>query len=447
MQRKNEIMKKNRPRYRCRREWYGIELFDRKEGRVIPLDGESSDALARILHSDGITNPTTFSGIPPFLASLNLFRDDRLDIEPVPDNPYPKVPDFASAPRRIYWEFTRNCNLNCRACYNRSPSDKEELSLDTIIKNARQLYNAGVYEIRCTGGEPTLRPDFFSIVDELADMGFYLSMGTNGMYSDEILEKVIKAPIHWIILSIDGSDATVHEEIRGKGTFQKAISTLEQLTLKGCRIRVNTLIRKTHYTYEHLKGLAGICDQYHVESMNCIPLRPVTNDPELLNLQLTRVEFQAFIQGLNQLRHEHRTNFITTLDLRHTGTQDRVYFKDRSCAAGREGAVISPFGEIYGCSYSIASVPQAPREKREKYVAGNLLEDDFLTIWNQTERWAIFRDLTRYKNERCRKCDFYKTRRCIGNCPIMDENPAAFDPYCYVSAGDTNEMVDIVTDD
>jgi len=426
-------MKQSLLRYRCRKEWYGIELFDRKEGRVIPLHEKSTQILLKLLDANKSERKGILSKLPLELSSLDLFINDKWNVEPLIDTPYPKTSNFASAPRRVYWELTRKCNLNCKACFNRFFADEKELNFDTILKIAKQLYKAGVYEIRCTGGEPTVRPDFFEIIEELAQMGFYLSMGTNGVYAKDILQKVICAPIDWIILSIDGSNESTHAEIRGRGTFELVLRTLEHLASKDCRLRINTLIRKTHYKYEHLKGLAELCDRFGIESLNCIPLRPITNDPRVLDLQLTPREFKEFIEGLNRLRQEHKTDFVTTLDLRHTNLHDRIYFKDRSCAAGREGAVISPYGEIYGCSYSLASNPRAPEEKRKKYVAGNLLEEDFLEIWNQSERWAIYRNSQKYKNEKCKQCEYYITRRCIGNCPIMDkENPATFDPYCYL---------------
>lgn len=434
-------MERNLRRYRARTEWYGIELFDCKEGRVVPLDRESTDVFLELLSNYEMRKKEILSNLPPRLASLELFKQDEWNVEPVIDTPYPKTPDFASAPRRIYWEFTRKCNLNCKSCFNRFSSDTEDLSLNTILKIAKQLYEAGVYEIRCTGGEPTVRPDFFEIVDELAKMGFYLSMGTNGIYSKDILKRVMSAPIDWIIISIDGSDESTNAEIRGSGTFEHALNTLEHLAAKRCRLRINTLIRKSHFKYEDLKGLAELCDRFHVESLNCIPLRPIINDPSVLDLQLTPVEFREFIRGLNSLRQEYKTDFVTTLDLRHTTLHDRIYFKDRSCAAGREGAVISPYGEIYGCSYSLASIPDAPEDERKKYITGNVQEEDILQIWNQSGRWDIFRDLNKYKNEKCKKCDYYVTRRCIGNCPIMDENdPAAFDPYCYLYLEDTKNL-------
>ncbi len=390
------------PRYRGRKEWNGIEVFDRYEGRVLPV-------------------------VPSAPG----------DCEPVIDTPYPKTNTFASAPRRVYWELTRRCNLECKACFNRFFAGGEELSAPVILDIARQLYAAGVYEIRCTGGEPTARPGFFELVEEFARMGFYLSMGTNGVYSPGVLQKVLDSPIHWVILSIDGSDETVHARMRGPGNFSRTLNTLEQLAAKDCRVRINTLIRKGHYTYEHLKGLAQIGDRFGVESLNCIPMRPMTHDPAALQWQLTPVEFREFIRGLEQLREEHQVDFVTTLDLRHTHGHDRVYQKDRSCAAGREGAVISPYGEVYGCSYSVASDPSAPAEERAKYIAGNLREEPFLEIWNRGQSWEIFRDLETYKHPTCRGCDYYISRRCIGNCPIMDRSdPGAFDPYCYLHVDD-----------
>jgi radical SAM protein with 4Fe4S-binding SPASM domain len=399
-------------RYRARTEWKGVEIFDRQEGRVMALDQG---------------------------ATKKFFKQNHWNIEPTINTPFPKTPAFASAPRRIYWELTRKCNLNCKSCFNRFFSFQNELSMTKILSLAQKLYNAGVYEIRCTGGEPTMRSDFFDIVDELKKIGFYLSMGTNGVYSKHILDRVMTSPIDWIIISFDGANESSYSQIRGNNNFSYALKTLKELSSKGYRIRINTLIRKNHYQYDHLKELAVLCEKYCVESLNCIPLRPLTNDTEILKLQLTSSEFKVFIDGLNRLRQEHNLDFITTLDLRHTILHDRIYFKDRSCAAGREGAVISPYGEIYGCSYSLASVPDAPKEKREKYLAGNLLNDDFLSIWNDSNRWSIFRDLERYKHDKCKQCHYYKTKRCIGNCPIMiDDNPGAFDPYCYLIIDDYN---------
>lgn len=419
-----------RRRYRARVEHGGVEVFDRLEGRATQVGLEALQPL-RSLSAGPPREPAGA------LDDLGLWRDGQWDVEPLIDTPFEKTGTFASAPRRLYWELTRRCNLNCRSCYNRTTGDRAELPLAALLAIARQAYEAGVWEVRCTGGEPTVREDFADITHALADLGFYLSLGTNGVYSKQQLELVLRAPLSWVILSIDGGTAEVHESIRGVGTYAPAVDTLRALSEGVGRVRVNTLIRKEHHTYEDLGLLAVLCDEFRVESLNCIPLRPVTNDPLAVGSQLTASEFRCFIDALNRLRTEHKVEFVTTLDLRHTASHDRVYFKDRSCAAGREGAVISPDGEIYGCSYSPASDPSLPPERRGPYVAGDLTRESFLDVWNDSARWSIFRDLDRYKHARCRACAYYLSHRCIGNCPIMVEgDPAAFDPYCYLHLHD-----------
>ena len=96
-------MNKNLLRYRARTEWDGIELFDRKEGKVLPPGKESMESI------------------------------EQGNVEPLIDTPFDKTPYFASAPRRIYWELTRKCNLNCRACFNRFSGSREEMSSIDIL--------------------------------------------------------------------------------------------------------------------------------------------------------------------------------------------------------------------------------------------------------------------------------------------------------------------------
>ena len=77
-----------------------------------------------------------------------------------------------------------------------------EMPFDTIIKVAGDLYSAGVYEIRCTGGEPSEAPLRYH--RSAVHNGILHLHGTNGIYSLNILKKVMKAQ-STDYLSIDGS--------------------------------------------------------------------------------------------------------------------------------------------------------------------------------------------------------------------------------------------------
>jgi radical SAM protein with 4Fe4S-binding SPASM domain len=266
-------------------------------------------------------------------------------------------------------------------------------------------------------------------------------MGTNGVFSPDTLAKALDSGIDWFIISMDREHEAESRALSDRGCYTAA-ETAGALVQAGRRIRVNTLIQRDNYTFEQLEPLAARCVDLGVESLNCIPLRPYVQDPSALKQQLTREEFRVFIADLMRLRMKYPAlDLITTLDLRHTASLDRVYQKDRSCAAGREGCVISPFGEIYGCSYSLASSLKKDEPGREKFVAGDLREREFMDIWNDSDRWAVYRDLASYKNKKCHNCTWYQQHRCIGNCPIMVRDaPEAFDPYCYVELDDHEHL-------
>ena len=386
-------------------EWDGIELFERAEGRAFkPGAGQV---------------PETY------------------DCEPLIDTPYPKSASFCSAPKRVYWELTRRCNLSCANCYNRHATAgyAGEMDLEQCKRLGKTLYDNGVWIVQLTGGEPTTAPHVWELALYLKALGFYLSMGTNGVFSRQTLAQALNSGIDWFIISIDKEHEAQSRTLVDSG-MHSALETARSLAGDGRRVRINTLIQRGNFTYGQLLPLAETCCKLGVESLNCIPLRPFTKDPSALERQLTKEEFGVFISGLENLRSEYPAlHFVTTLDLKPTDSHDRVYKKEKSCAAGREGCVISPYGEVYGCSYSPASSLDADDPRRSLFVAGSVMERDFMDIWNDSARWAVYRDLERYKNERCKQCGYYRENRCIGNCPVMVKGaPDAFDPYCYVDA-------------
>jgi radical SAM protein with 4Fe4S-binding SPASM domain len=395
-----------RLRYRARQEWNGLEIFDRLQRQSFNIASGREQA--------------------------DWLKENKWQTEQLIDTPYPKSSAYCSAPKRIYWEITRACNLHCANCYNRYSLLEDEMTFEQQCELALTLYRNGVWIVQLTGGEPTVVPHVWQLVSYLNELGFYIAMGSNGVYSPDTLNKLLASPVDWVIISIDDE----HEKQADKTARKQALSareTVRLLTQAKKRVRVNTLIQRAHYTYERLEPLARFCAENNVESMNCIPLRPFTIDKSVLETQLKRDEFKQFITALKRLRKEYANlQFITTLDLEYT-SQDNVYVREKSCAAGREGCVISPYGDVYGCSYSLASVHNSTNPERLRFVAGNLHKRSFMDVWNDSDRWAIFRDLDTYKHPRCKACDYYTKNKCIGNCPVMVHGaPEAFDPYCYI---------------
>lgn len=352
------------------------------------------------------------------------------------------------APKRIYFEITRLCNLRCRSCFNNSKQQlPHELTLEEIIDVNRQAAEIGVFEIRYTGGECTLLPYFNEIISDAKKRGIYISLGTNGIYTEEQLKWLPQSGVDWFIISLDG-DRQTNDKVRGAGTFDKVVNTLQHLAqLPQLRVRLNMVVAK--HNVKEIVTVAEIAAKYSVSSINLIPMRPYGRSlTQMENELLTKKDFYNFIHEINRLRKIYpQIIFSTTIDLLdpdQVTSHDFIVQKKKTCAAGIEACVIGPQGHVYGCSYSPASFPEIADELGKKYfIAGNIRENSLKEIWRDDARWQVFRNLNMFKNEKCKKCLHY-TVRCSGSCQIMsyyqmDKSKNAtekslgeyLDPYCF----------------
>ncbi len=411
----------------------------------VAIEEFTNQKLLSHMHQHGIDDIRSWSSVRHVPSNVAL--------ETLPD-------DVVIAPKRIYFEITRCCNLACQSCFNNSHFKlSNELTIEEILNVNQQAYELGVFEIRYTGGECTTVPGFADIVADARKKGIYISIGTNGVYSDEQIEWLPNCGIDWFVISLDG-DRQRNDSIRGKGTFAKVINTLKVFSkYKNIRTRLNMVVAK--HNMKSIETVASIAGEYGVSSLNLIPLRPYGRSLKKMTKEMfVQNDFYAFIREVNRLRKLFpEVVFSTTIDLLDpdaTTSHDLIVQKKNTCAAGVEACVIGPKGHVYGCSYSPASFPDSADEEGKRiFIAGNIRENDLQTIWHDNSRWSVFRDLGQYKNSKCHSCSHY-TVRCSGSCQIMAWNQLKhreaaerskrnigdfFDPYCFVDLLDEKDKM------
>ena len=70
------------------------------------------------------------------------------------------------APICLTWELTYACNLSCVHCLSSSGRrDPNELSTAEAKAVIDELQRMQVFYVNIVGGEPTVRPDFWELVD------------------------------------------------------------------------------------------------------------------------------------------------------------------------------------------------------------------------------------------------------------------------------------------
>tara|TARA_B100000131_G_scaffold211526_1_gene203361 strand:+ start:42 stop:1034 length:993 start_codon:yes stop_codon:yes gene_type:complete len=146
----------------------------------------------------------------------------------------------------IRLSITDVCNFKCGYClpngYQKDKSDNRKfLSSEEIERLAKGLSDLGVSKIRLTGGEPTVRKDFFDIVKILKKKSGIKKtvITTNGYRLDQIAEKLVDSEIDGINISIDSLNRETFKKITGHDRLPeilKGIEKLQKLNFKNIKI-------------------------------------------------------------------------------------------------------------------------------------------------------------------------------------------------------------------
>jgi mycofactocin biosynthetic radical S-adenosylmethionine protein MftC len=154
-----------------------------------------------------------------------------------------------NSPICLTWELTYACNLSCIHCLSASGRrDPNELSTAECKAVIDELQRMQVFYVNIGGGEPTVRPDFWEIVDYATSHDVGVKFSTNGVrITADIAERLAKNDYVDIQISLDGATAEVNDAIRGPGSFDLAVRALERLSAAGMtRLKISVVCTRTN---------------------------------------------------------------------------------------------------------------------------------------------------------------------------------------------------------
>ena len=127
-------------------------------------------------------------------------------------------------PRELQVEVTGACNLRCRMCLvSYRPAlgkTSGSMDLDTFKALVEEVPDLEVVTMQGLG-EPLLAPDFFPMLEYLADRGIRMGFNTNGtLLTRERAERLVELGVEWLHVSLDGATAATYEDIRGRSNFE-----------------------------------------------------------------------------------------------------------------------------------------------------------------------------------------------------------------------------------
>lgn len=115
--------------------------------------------------------------------------------EPLPELPVRPVWPAPPEPERgvISWNMNTSCNYRCGYCTQRFLDDRGRWARDLPLFLAAFARLPGAWEIKLSGGEPFVHPDFLAAVRGLADLGWTVSVVTNFSAKPERLAAFLDA--------------------------------------------------------------------------------------------------------------------------------------------------------------------------------------------------------------------------------------------------------------
>ncbi|MEQ1504622.1 MAG: GTP 3',8-cyclase MoaA [Myxococcota bacterium] len=149
--------------------------------------------------------------------------DDRRDAGPLVD-PFGRVHTYVRV------SVTDRCNYRCTYCM---PAEglaflprEEVLTFEEITRIVRVLAGMGVYKVRLTGGEPTVRRDLPELVAMIAAIPGIrdLAMTTNGHLLDRLAEPLARAGMRRVNVSIDAMDPEVFRTLTRGGDVVRVLA-------------------------------------------------------------------------------------------------------------------------------------------------------------------------------------------------------------------------------
>ncbi|TVQ99562.1 MAG: radical SAM protein [Desulfovibrionales bacterium] len=389
--------------------------------------GRVAEIVARV-HADHGNNGRNISqGLARPLCDVVLFLDAvrrclsgelREDTVTCAVEVRPLEVRFSDLPVLSEVALTDQCNLRCVFCYagcagacGRSPEDGEgpimhtaqvKLVLERIRKQAR------VPSVSFTGGEPTLRGDLPELVAfATRNLGMRVNLITNGTrVSKHLARGLACAGLASAQVSVEGPDALTHDRVtQVAGSFERSCAAVAHFQEAGITVHCNTTINRRNLEMvvkmpgfaRHQLGLERLSMNMVIPAGNASREESGFESPLIRYRDMARV-ILAVQQAAALVNVEFMWYSPTPLCLFNPITAD---LGNKGCSACDGLLSVDPRGRILPCSSCDDPV-------------GDLLQEDFLTIWNRPAATAYRRK--DFAHPACRECEHFAF--CHGGCPL-----------------------------
>lgn len=334
------------------------------------------------------------------------------------------------------WELTAACNLHCVHCRSSSEIfapvgkftlEKSKKMLDDIASFASPV-------IVLSGGEPLMRKDVFDIAAYGTKLGMRMAMATNGLLvTDEICEQIKSSGIRIVSMSLDGPNADVHDDFRGAiGAFEGVTRAAALFNKYGIKFIINSSFTKRNQamiaeTFRKAKEMGA-----HAWYMFLIV--PTGRGEDIMSELVSKEDYEEILNWHYKMERDEEEILVRPTcapqyyRIWHENSKNEGKDAQRrslsfstgggkGCIAAQSICFVNSAGDVLPCSY----FPMA---------AGNVFEESFKNIWDNSKLFADLRNFRGYEG----KCGVCKYLKVCGGCRArsyaVTGSYLAEEPFC-----------------
>ena len=303
------------------------------------------------------------------------------------------------APICLTWEITYGCNLACIHCLSSSGRrDPRELSTNEAKAVIDELHALQVFYVNIGGGEPTIRPDFYHLVDYAVSRGVGVKFSTNGStINRETAVRLAGTDYLDVQISIDGADEATNDAVRGRGSYAAARRAMDALADAGFGgFKISVVV--TRHNAPQLDEFEALADSYGAQ-LRLTRLRPsgrgADSWAELHPTPDQQVDLYRWLLA--------RPSVLTGDSFFHLSALGEPLPGLNLCGAGRVVCLIDPVGDVYACPFVL----------HPEFKAGSVRDlGGFAAVWRSS---ALFRSLREPGSAgACSSCGAFDA--CQGGC-------------------------------
>ena len=304
------------------------------------------------------------------------------------------------APICLTWELTYACNLSCVHCLSSSGRrDPRELTTAECMAVIDELQRMQVFYVNIGGGEPTVRPDFWALVDYATGHDVGVKFSTNGVkITPEIARRLAGRDYVDVQISLDGATPEVNDAVRGRGSYEVALRAMANLAAAGfAGFKISVVM--TRHNVGQLDAFKAIADRFGA-NLRITRLRPSGRGADVWDeLHLHPGQQRELYDWLVA----HGTDVLTGDSFFHLSGFGAALPGLGMCGAGRVVCLIDPVGDVYACPFAI----------HPSFLAGNVRDPGgFSGVWQHSELFAGLR--RPQTGGACESCSAFGS--CRGGC-------------------------------